>query len=238
MENPVAQKVKFFIWKLVRNGLDVQSNRLSHHLIFDATCLICGMEPEDGHHAMVRCTFASALRHALRQSWNLPDDSAFTYTGPGWVLALLDSANKDLRAKLMLLFWRIWHHRNDNVFGNGQCPISVSVIFLENYLRPLKLCGDTAPPVNAKGKTPCTSNPDFLCQNDQRTIQTRYPWTPPPLGWIKLNVDAGFDPITRQAGLGFVAWNHLSGVVLSGWTSNHLCSSVEEAENLAALIGI
>ena len=92
--------------------------------ISDATCsILCGMEPEDGHHAMVRCTFASALRHALRQSWNLPEDSAFTYTGPDWILALLNSANKDIRVKLMLLFWRIWHHRNDNVFWSDQCPI-------------------------------------------------------------------------------------------------------------------
>jgi hypothetical protein len=178
-KTPVPQKVKIFIWKLVHNGLGVQSNRLSHHIILDATCQICGMEPEDGHHAMVRCTFASALRHALRQSCNLPDDSAFTYTGPGWILALLNSANKDLRAKLMLLFWRIWHHRNDIVFGNGQCPISASVIFLENYLRSLKIYGDIAPPVNAKGKNPCSSNPDFLCQNDQSTTQIRYAWTPP-----------------------------------------------------------
>ena len=59
-----------------------------------------------------------------------------------------------------------------------------------------------------------------------------------PLGWIKLNVDAGFDPITRQAGLGFVVRNHLSGVVFSGWISDRLCSSVEEAENLTALTGI
>jgi hypothetical protein len=38
--------------------------------------------------------------------------------------------------------------------------------------------------------------------------------------------------------LGFVARNHLSGVVFSGWTSDRLCCSVEEAENLAALTGI
>ena len=37
---------------------------------------------------------------------------------------------------------------------------------------------------------------------------------------------------------GFVARNHLSGVVFLGWTSDHLCSSVEEAENLVALTGI
>jgi hypothetical protein len=64
------------------------------------------MEPKDDYHAMVRCTFASVLRHALHQSWNLPKDSAFTYTGLGWILALLDSANKDIKVKLMLLFWR------------------------------------------------------------------------------------------------------------------------------------
>jgi hypothetical protein len=38
--------------------------------------------------------------------------------------------------------------------------------------------------------------------------------------------------------LGFVARNHLSGVVFSGWTSDRLCCPVEEAENLAALTGI
>jgi hypothetical protein len=56
------------------------------------------------------------------------------------------------------------------VFGIGQCPISVSVIFLENYLHSLKLEGDTTPPVNAKGKNMCTSNSDFLNQNDQTII--------------------------------------------------------------------
>lgn len=103
------KKVKTFIWKLACNGLGIQSNMLSHHLIFDATCPIYGMEPEDGCHTMVRCTFAFALRHALRHSWNLPDKWAFTYTGPNWILALLNSANKDIKVKRMLLFWKIWH---------------------------------------------------------------------------------------------------------------------------------
>jgi len=74
----------------------------------------------------------------------------------------------------MLLFWRIWHHRHDNVFGTGECLISVSVFFLENYLHSLKLGGDTTHPVNAKGKDLYTSNLDFLKQNDQTTIQKRY----------------------------------------------------------------
>ena len=126
---------------------------------------------------MVITPWFAALLHRrldmlLRQSWNLLEDSAFTYTGPDWILALLNSANKDIRVKLMLLFWRIWHHRHDNVFGTGECLISVSVFFLENYLHSLKLGGDTTHPVNAKGKDLYTSNLDFLKQNDQTTIHT------------------------------------------------------------------
>jgi hypothetical protein len=51
--SPVPQKIKVFTWKLARNGLAVQTNRLKHHLIPDATCSICGLEPESKHHAMV-----------------------------------------------------------------------------------------------------------------------------------------------------------------------------------------
>ena len=109
-KNPMSQKVKIFIWKLARNGLGVQSNRMRQHLIPYATCSICGMEPENGHHAMVHCTFASSLRHALRRSWSLPDDPAFMYTGPDWILALLNSVTilENLASSERHCFWE-WH---------------------------------------------------------------------------------------------------------------------------------
>jgi hypothetical protein len=65
METPVLQKIKNIYLEAARNSLGVQSNRLSHRLIFDATCSRCGMDPEDSHHAMVFC-IATALRYALR----------------------------------------------------------------------------------------------------------------------------------------------------------------------------
>jgi len=74
---PVPQKIKVFTWKLARNGLAVQTNRLKRHLIPDATCPICGLEPESEYHAMVRCTKAVALRQALRQVWDLPGEPSF-----------------------------------------------------------------------------------------------------------------------------------------------------------------
>jgi len=56
-------------------------------------------------------------------------------------------------------------------------------------------------------------------------------------GWIKLNVDASYDHIKRQAGTGFVARNHQGDVVFSYWSCDKFYGSVEEEECLAALSG-
>jgi len=55
---------------------------------------------------------------------------------------------------------------------------------------------------------------------------------------IKLNIDAGFDPNTRHARLGFIARNHLGQVIFSGWSSDRFYYTAEEAKCLAALVGI
>jgi hypothetical protein len=60
------KKIKIFVWKLAVNALGVQTNRLKHLITLGATCSICGVEPENGHHAMVRCTKACALKYSLR----------------------------------------------------------------------------------------------------------------------------------------------------------------------------
>jgi hypothetical protein len=85
----------------------------------------------------IKAPVQMVLRHALQKSCDLPGDSYFVNTRPDWILILLNNARKELRVKLMLLFWRVWHHRNDNVLGKGDCSISASVNFLESYLTSL-----------------------------------------------------------------------------------------------------
>jgi hypothetical protein len=55
---------------------------------------------------------------------------------------------------------------------------------------------------------------------------------------IKLSVDAGFDPHSGHAGIGFIARNHVGEVLFSGWSSDKRCRSAEEAECLVAWIGL
>jgi hypothetical protein len=123
--------VRVFAWRLAQEGLTTQCNRRHRKL---ATCQICGgAGDEDGHHTVVQCTKARALRSDLRSKWPLPDENRSKFGGPDWVLLLLNSVSKEVGACILLMFWRAWHLRNDVVHGKGMGSILGSVNFLTSY---------------------------------------------------------------------------------------------------------
>ena len=67
---------------------------------------------------------ARALRLALRESWNIPDEEWFKFLGPDWLLILLDHLSLQQREQVLFLFWRAWHLRNDLTFlEKGRNPL-------------------------------------------------------------------------------------------------------------------
>jgi hypothetical protein len=103
-------------------------------IIYTPTCHICGMEPETNHHAVINCTKAKALRQRLRETWSLPDEENLQPTGNDWVLVLRNQVDSEMRSKLLLLWCRAWHLRNNIIFGYGKCSIEQSAIFVQSYL--------------------------------------------------------------------------------------------------------
>jgi hypothetical protein len=67
-----SAKVRIFAWRLATDALATQENRRRRALGRTATCQVCGMEDETGHHAVTRYTKAVALRSEVRKYWNLP----------------------------------------------------------------------------------------------------------------------------------------------------------------------
>jgi hypothetical protein len=99
------------------------------------------MERETGYHAVVRCSKAVALRAEIRRHWTLPSEEQLCYTGPSWSLLLLHELNEDQRAKVLMLFWRAWHLRNDIRHGKRQGSVWDSTGFLVNYYESLLQVG-------------------------------------------------------------------------------------------------
>ncbi|KAE8804182.1 serine threonine-protein kinase endoribonuclease ire-1 [Hordeum vulgare] len=91
----------------------------------DATCSICGNDIEDEYHAVIMCTKSRSLRSAMREKWNLPAEGKFWHTGNDWLQVLLDTVNDDMQAKILLLAWRCWFLREDNVQSDGESSAGV-----------------------------------------------------------------------------------------------------------------
>jgi hypothetical protein len=119
----IPPKIKTFGYKLASNTLGVQVQHCQRNMELLPTCTLCGMEPESSHHAMVSCTKARALRYHMRETWDLPPEHNFRYTGEDWVLIFLNQCTDDMKAKLLFLWWRAWHLRNNSIFGDEKCSV-------------------------------------------------------------------------------------------------------------------
>jgi hypothetical protein len=104
---------------------------------------------------------ARALRQELRKDWLLLDERKLAFTGPDWLVLLLNELDKETKSRVLLLFWRAWHLRNDLIHGKGSGSVPGSVAFLKSYLDSLQVAhqGSQAG-LDRKGKAP--SSPELL----------------------------------------------------------------------------
>ena len=66
-------KVRVFAWRVVTNSLATWTNKASRHLELTDICPLCGVEREDGFHALCRCPVARELWRVMALDWNIPD---------------------------------------------------------------------------------------------------------------------------------------------------------------------
>jgi ribonuclease HI len=192
------------------------------------------MGDEDAFHAVVACTKATALRQAMREVWNLPSETSFIFTGNDWLLNLLAQGDSQTRAKILLLFWRAWHLRNDIIHQNGKARIDESVRFLESYLN----CCSTEPapkPTDHKGKSTVLDCP---IQTPRVNAGPTRSWQPPLPDWTKVNTDGSFSHRDHSGGTGFVIRNCTGNILGAGCSAMPKYQDMEEAEVTAALHGI
>jgi hypothetical protein len=69
------------------------------------------------------------------------------------------------------------------------------------------------------------------------SVEASKAWSPPPVGFFKINVDASFVESIREASVGVVARDADGEVIVSSWDFIGACKSVEEAELRACIAG-
>ncbi|CAM0911999.1 unnamed protein product [Alopecurus aequalis] len=190
------------------------------------------MEPETSYHTMISRTKARALCHCVRKDWSLPDEQQLRYSGYDWVLVLLSNIDESMRAKLLLLWWRVWHLRNNSIFGDGKCGIQQSSFFLKSYLTSVQDIRHTEILVDPKGKAPLFTLDEIKEHGNDKLTHC---WTKPAAGWAKLNFDAGFLEEENTGLWGAMLRDDIGRVLLSAWVCIPRCQSGEAAEAIAAV---
>jgi ribonuclease HI len=114
----------------------------------------------------------------------------------------------------------VWHHRNNVVHGDGKASITASALFIVNYHRSF---------LAARYSLDQHSSEDPLAHTK---------WIAPTEGSLKANVDAGWDEVSKRAGLGVILRDHKGQVILTEWKHIQSCASAEEAELQACIAGI
>jgi hypothetical protein len=172
----------------------------------------------------------------------LQEEKQFQFTGPDWLLLLLNLVDANGKAKILLLLWCAWHLRNDVIHASGRASIAGSIMSLTSYSESLNIASQMAPvSLNGKGKKKVMEGSRPIrrgARQEQGSHLKKAAWLPPPQGWIKLNTDIGFCSMTGTAGIGVIARSEDGTVLLTTWRFLRICGSAEEAEAEACLEGI
>ncbi|OVA01227.1 Reverse transcriptase zinc-binding domain [Macleaya cordata] len=79
----------------------------------------------------------------------------------------------------------------------------------------------------------CFSRPTLPTQLMTPSASTSTPWKPPPDGWITVNTDGAWDPITKKGGLGIIFRNHNNNFVFAA--AFHVVASTAEETEVRAI---
>ncbi|GMJ04276.1 hypothetical protein like AT3G09510 [Hibiscus trionum] len=207
-------KMNVQCWKFIRNFVPTKCNLCVRRVITDPTCARCLQEPEDVAHVLRNCPFADQVWSNMGiQCPKITQNVSFTV----WLLDLLKQVGSNKSTDILVALWAIWTARNKFIFeGASTRPIDI-VTSIKGYAVDISLVS------NRSG-----FNHSSACVR----------WTAPVSPCVKVNVDAGFNKITKLATVG-VAIRNTEGYFLgASSTIAYRVSSSFAAEAQAVVQGL
>ncbi|KAF8672268.1 hypothetical protein HU200_049465 [Digitaria exilis] len=159
----------------------------------------------------------------MRDFWELPPEEELVYSGPDWLLLVLDRYDDLMGANLLLLIWRCWNVRNGVLMAGESVSVGGSVNFLLRYSDTLlQTRQQVTSPVSRHG----------------RKSRTGRRWCRPVNTTPKINVDGAFVAETGAAALVVVIRDTGGLPLLMACRTLAHCHDATESEALACLEGI
>ncbi|OVA04159.1 Reverse transcriptase zinc-binding domain [Macleaya cordata] len=220
----LPHRVQLLVWKGAKNAIPVKDILNKRINIEDAKCPRCNLLDKSITHALVTCPCVNRIWTASHLHKNISSfvDKSLTDWIKFWLGIDPYSSNRNPKDQFLFvacLMWVIWISRNDLI--HNHCLKSDQAI-IHKAFHMLPKCQSLT------NRLPLRSYAQKICFSG---------WTPPMIGWWKINTDGGWDPNSNNNGLGFVVRDYL-GVFRSAAAvfSNYFCA--EEAKIRAIWIAM
>ena len=184
-------KIHHFLWRCVSNCLSVAENLAHRHLAKEKSCIRCPSRVESVNHLLFSCDFA-------RLTWAIspipaPPGGEWTdslYRNIHYVLFSGKGQNQENGEFIMTpwILWRLWKNRNDLVFKGKEYSAHQVINKAKEDVEEWNTRKDPKPPK----------------ENKSISGTPRATWRPPPLSWVKCNVDGTWSADIDRSGVGWV----------------------------------
>ena len=214
----MPEKSKMFLWRLAVNALPTRDNLSRRFHVADTRCLLCKAHAENVIHLFAECNASRAFWFFACRGFKVDQ---ITFSNPVDFIKLVlhppmtfncDSDQVMASLNSALILEEIWHSRNRVLYHNSKWDILVSTKIIQTRLQ--EFSSNLLSPINPL------------------THPTQLHWLPPPLGWIKINVDAAVS--ANIASIAVLARNH-SSVPIKTWARTIRKTTPLQAETKALL---
>ncbi|KAL3629912.1 hypothetical protein CASFOL_026224 [Castilleja foliolosa] len=208
---------KLLLWRILHNILPNKAKLGDLFPILDPCCFLCNNNVESLDHLFITCPVTQQIWFASFWNFNI---STFAHMSISqWIYfifyknnKLFDSAAKNHEFILfnVLLFDNVWKYRNS--LAHGGSPVAIHVL-VKSISRQAELHWLS------------------IVQTLHYRSSTN-PWTPPPAGWLKINVDAAYNLDLAHSGC--ILKNEHGSVCMAS-VNLHNCLDALTAECLVIL---
>ena len=195
------ERIKMFLWRIAVNALPTRENLMSRMDISEPWCVLCNQEVESAAHLFLKCPAAKAIWFSA--CWGFKSDEAHLALPSDIIKVILEPPPALCQVQDMWLVFlnmaltleEIWCIRNAIIYLEGNIDLQESIRRIGTKLNE---CAKVFPFPQA----PLAEQPVVH-------------WSPPPLGYIKLNVDAAISQ--NNSALTIIA-RDAHGFVLKAWS--------------------